>query len=65
MTYALLMQVGGAVPTSAVDMVRQASLVTRVVLVFLLVLSLVANIVAQWIVRKVARKHGVTRGGHA
>jgi phosphate transport system permease protein len=31
----------------------------------LLVLSLVANIAAQWIVRKVARKHGVTRGGHA
>jgi phosphate transport system permease protein len=31
----------------------------------LLVLSLAANIAAQWIVRKVARKHGVTRGGHA
>ena len=31
----------------------------------LLVLSLVANIAAQWIVRQVARKHGVTRGGHA
>ncbi|MFI5242791.1 MAG: MotA/TolQ/ExbB proton channel family protein [Gemmatimonadales bacterium] len=50
MTYALLMQVGGAVPTSAVDMVRQASLVTRVVLVFLLVLSLVswAIMIAKW-----------------
>jgi phosphate transport system permease protein len=31
----------------------------------LLVLSLVANIAAQVIVRRVARKHGVTRGGHA
>jgi len=31
----------------------------------LLVLSLVANIAAQWIVRRVARRHGVTRGGHA
>ena len=31
----------------------------------LLVLSLIANIAAQWIVRQVARKHGVTRGGHA
>jgi phosphate transport system permease protein len=31
----------------------------------LLVLSLVANIAAQWIVRGAARKHGVTRGGHA
>ena len=31
----------------------------------LLVLSLLANITAQWIVRYVARKHGVTRGGHA
>jgi phosphate transport system permease protein len=31
----------------------------------LLVLSLVANIAAQVIVRRVARMHGVTRGGHA
>jgi len=31
----------------------------------LLVMSLLANIAAQWIVRRVARKHGVTRGGHA
>jgi len=31
----------------------------------LLVLSLVANLTAQWIVRRVARKHGVSRGGHA
>ena len=31
----------------------------------LLVFSLLANITAQWIVRRVARKHGVTRGGHA
>ncbi len=31
----------------------------------LLVLSLIANITAQWIVRRVARKHGVSRGGHA
>jgi phosphate transport system permease protein len=31
----------------------------------LLVLSLVANIAAQVIVRRVARRHGVTRGGHA
>ncbi len=30
----------------------------------LLVFSLLANLVAQWIVRRVARKHGVTRGGH-
>jgi hypothetical protein len=29
------------------------------------VLSLIANIAAQWIVRQVAKKHGVTRGGHA
>ncbi|MGH2933810.1 MAG: phosphate ABC transporter permease subunit PstC [Gaiellaceae bacterium] len=33
--------------------------------VILLVLSLLANITAQWIVRRVARTHGVTRGGHA
>jgi phosphate transport system permease protein len=31
----------------------------------LLVLSLTANLLAQWIVRRVARTHGVTRGGHA
>ena len=31
----------------------------------LLVFSLLANIAAQWIVRRVARKHGITRGGHA
>ena len=31
----------------------------------LLVLSLAANITAQYIVRSVARKHGITRGGHA
>ncbi len=31
----------------------------------LLVLSLAANVAAQVIVRRVARKHGVTRGGHA
>jgi len=31
----------------------------------LLVLSLVANVTAQWIVRRVARRHGVARGGHA
>jgi phosphate transport system permease protein len=31
----------------------------------LLVLSLIANVTAQWIVRRVARKHGVTRGGRA
>jgi len=31
----------------------------------LLVFSLVANISAQLIVRRVARKHGITRGGHA
>ena len=31
----------------------------------LLVLSLAANITAQVIVRRVARRHGVTRGGHA
>ena len=31
----------------------------------LLVFSLVANITAQWIVRRVARRHGITRGGHA
>jgi len=31
----------------------------------LLVLSLIANVTAQWIVRRVARRHGVTRGGRA
>jgi len=31
----------------------------------LLVFSLLANVTAQWIVRRVARRHGVTRGGHA
>jgi len=31
----------------------------------LLVFSLVVNVLAQWIVRRSARKHGVTRGGHA
>ena len=31
----------------------------------LLVFSLLANVTAQWIVRRVARKHGITRGGHA
>ena len=33
-----MMQVGGAVPTSAFDLIRSASPVTRAVLVFLLVL---------------------------
>jgi phosphate transport system permease protein len=33
--------------------------------VILLVLSLMANLTAQYIVRRVARTHGVTRGGHA
>jgi phosphate transport system permease protein len=33
--------------------------------VILLVLSLLANLTAQYIVRRVARKHGVTRGGRA
>jgi phosphate transport system permease protein len=33
--------------------------------VILLVFSLVANLTAQWIVRRVARAHGVTRGGRA
>jgi phosphate transport system permease protein len=33
--------------------------------VILLVFSLLANLSAQWIVRRVARKHGITRGGHA
>ena len=42
MMHGMLMQVGGAVPTSAIDMVRQASLITRIVLVFLLLLSLVS-----------------------
>jgi phosphate transport system permease protein len=31
----------------------------------LLVFSLVVNLLAQWIVRRSARKHGITRGGHA
>ena len=31
----------------------------------LLVFSLLANISARWIVSRVARKHGITRGGHA
>jgi phosphate transport system permease protein len=31
----------------------------------LLVVSLLANVSAQWIVRRSARKHGITRGGHA
>jgi phosphate transport system permease protein len=31
----------------------------------LLCLSLLTNIGAQWIVRKVNKKHGITRGGHA
>ncbi|HEX7581972.1 MAG TPA: phosphate ABC transporter permease subunit PstC [Gaiellaceae bacterium] len=31
----------------------------------LLVFSLAANIAAQWVVRRVARRHGLTRGGHA
>jgi len=31
----------------------------------LLVFSLAANITAQWVVRRVARRHGITRGGHA
>ena len=60
MTHGILMQVGGAVPTSAIDMVRQASLVTRIVLVFLLVLSLVswAIMLAKWI-----EFHRVTKRG--
>ena len=55
-----MMQVGGAVPTSAFDLVRQASPVTRVVLVFLLVLSLVswAIMLAKWI-----EFHRVTKRG--
>ncbi|MGZ6617932.1 MAG: phosphate ABC transporter permease subunit PstC [Solirubrobacteraceae bacterium] len=31
----------------------------------LLVFSLLVNLLAQWIVRRSAKKHGVTRGGHA
>jgi phosphate transport system permease protein len=31
----------------------------------LLVFSLIVNLLAQWIVRRSARKHGITRGGHA
>ena len=31
----------------------------------LLVFSLLVNLVAQWIVRRSAKKHGITRGGHA
>jgi phosphate transport system permease protein len=31
----------------------------------LLVFSLAANIAAQWVVRRVAHRHGITRGGHA
>jgi phosphate transport system permease protein len=31
----------------------------------LLVFSLLVNLLAQWIVRRSARKHGITRGGHA
>ena len=33
--------------------------------VILLVFSLLANLTAQWIVWRVARAHGITRGGHA
>jgi phosphate transport system permease protein len=29
------------------------------------VFSLLVNLAAQWIVRRSARKHGITRGGHA
>lgn len=31
----------------------------------LLVFSLGVNLLAQWVVRRVARRHGITRGGHA
>jgi phosphate transport system permease protein len=31
----------------------------------LLVFSLLVNLLAQWIVRRSAKKHGITRGGHA
>jgi phosphate transport system permease protein len=31
----------------------------------LLVFSLLVNLIAQWIVRRSAKKHGITRGGHA
>lgn len=43
-------QIGGAIPTSAVDLLTQSSLVTKIVLALLLVLSLVswAIMLAKW-----------------
>jgi biopolymer transport protein TolQ len=56
----LLLQVGGAVPTSAIDMVRQSSLVTKMVLAFLMFLSLMswAIILAKWLELRGVTRHG-------
>ncbi|HEU4642870.1 MAG TPA: MotA/TolQ/ExbB proton channel family protein [Gemmatimonadaceae bacterium] len=45
-----LLQIGGAVPTAPLDMIRQASLVTKIVLALLAVLSFVswAIMLAKW-----------------
>jgi len=50
MAIVLFAQIGGAVPTSAIDMVTQSSLVTKIVLGLLVVLSLVswAIMLAKW-----------------
>ncbi|HXY32163.1 MAG TPA: MotA/TolQ/ExbB proton channel family protein [Gemmatimonadaceae bacterium] len=62
MTIALLPQVGAAVPTSPVDMILNASTVTKAVLVFLIVLSLVswAIMFAKWL-----EFRGVMKGGRS
>jgi phosphate transport system permease protein len=43
--------------------IEQASLIYLGAI--LLVFSLLVNLLAQWIVRRSAKKHGITRGGHA
>ncbi|HEX6535083.1 MAG TPA: MotA/TolQ/ExbB proton channel family protein [Gemmatimonadaceae bacterium] len=57
-----LLQIGGAVPTAPVDMIRQASLVTKIVLIVLGVLSLVswAIMLAKW--REFAKVERAGRG---
>ena len=51
MTEGAVAQIGGAIPTAPLDMVLQASLVTKIVLALLAVLSLIswAIMFAKWI----------------
>jgi len=57
----MLAQAGTAIPTTAVDLVRSATLVTQIVLVLLVLLSLIswAIMLAKWLeFRRLARRSG-------